>query len=60
MKHSQIKSKDQLSKIDYLLLLGGEAQKYVEVHRLNIESADESYMRNWIRNVQFFKKSRRF
>ena len=33
--------------------IGGEAKNYINIYKININTAAEDYMRNWIKNVYF-------
>ena len=42
-------------------LLAWEARqkKYIEMYWLNVNNETESYMQNWVENVQYFVKNQR-
>ena len=42
--------------IKYIYKIGGEAQKYVETHKINTETVTKEYMKDWVRNVNYFIK----
>ena len=42
--------------IEYAYKIRGEAQKYIETHKINTETVTKGYIRDWVRNVNYFIK----
>ena len=44
---------------EYIIEQGGKVKKFVELHKLNTETAMYAYIKDWIRNVQYFIKNQK-
>ena len=38
----------------YAKIIGGEAKKYKDMYKIDLEKASVQYKKDWIRNVQYF------
>ena len=39
--------------ISYVKEIGGDAKKYIDMNKLDINTTNKEYMRRWIKNVHF-------
>ena len=42
---------------NYVIAQGSKAKKFVESYKLNTKTAISKYMKDWVRNVQYFIKN---
>ena len=42
--------------VNYVAEVGDKAQRYINIYKINTETANETYMRHQIQNIHFFLK----